>query len=160
MGKCRKFKNIILYKCFCHFVKSQFFINIIQERETKRRQIEAEKEEKRREREELELQKKLRRAKEEAEREQKSREKEEIEAKKLLSVRKQATIMQRFLKIKKSNETENRVNDHACSSLTDEHLDTTISLMDSKLSQENDVSVEDLQKSVSLYYWSFKLSLF
>ncbi|XP_078441182.1 chromatin assembly factor-1 (FASCIATA1) (FAS1) [Wolffia australiana] len=119
------------------------------EREAKRQQIEAEKEEKRREKEEAEQKKRLKRAQEEAEREQKWREKEETEAKKQLSVKKQATIMERFLKSKKPTIAENNVkdlNDATCSSVSDSSLQTTISIMDSKLTQEANTSIEDLRR--------------
>ncbi|CAA7400388.1 unnamed protein product [Spirodela intermedia] len=122
------------------------------EREAKRRQIEAEREERRREKEEAELKKQLRRAKEEAEREKKFREKEEAKAKKKNSVQKQATIMERFLKSKKSSNIENEVDEFKSvpsydSSVNNGSLESTISLMDSRLSQQNNITIEDLRKS-------------
>ncbi|KAF6156109.1 hypothetical protein GIB67_024079 [Kingdonia uniflora] len=73
------------------------------EKELKRLQEEAEKEERRREKEEAEKKKQLKRQQDEAEKEQRRREKEESELKKQLALQKQATIMERFLKSKKSN---------------------------------------------------------
>lgn len=126
---------------------------LFQEREAKRRQIEAEREERRREKEEAELKKQLRRAKEEAEREQKCREKEEAKAKKKLSVQKQATIMERFLKSKKSDIIENQVDEFRSAPSSDTSgnnggLESTVSLMDSRLSQQNNITIGDLRKSV------------
>ncbi|KAK4745734.1 hypothetical protein SAY87_012046 [Trapa incisa] len=68
------------------------------EKELKRLQEEAEKEEKRRVREESELNKQLRKQQEKVERDQCRQEKEEEEMKRKLSLQKQASIMERFLR--------------------------------------------------------------
>ncbi|XP_072970951.1 chromatin assembly factor 1 subunit FSM [Typha angustifolia] len=75
------------------------------EKELKRVQEEAEKEVKIREKEEAEMKKQLKRQQEEAEREQKRREKEEAELRKQLAIQKQANLMERFLKTKKSSKS-------------------------------------------------------
>ena len=69
-------------------------------------QEEAKKEEKRREREESEAQKQLRKQQDEAEKERRRREKEDAEMKKRLAVQKQASIMERFLEKTKTSPWE------------------------------------------------------
>ncbi|KAK4480205.1 hypothetical protein RD792_013267 [Penstemon davidsonii] len=75
------------------------------EKELKRLHDEAEKEERRREKEKHDIQKQLKRQQEEAEKEQKRKEKEEAELKKQLDLKKQASLMERFLKRHKTTST-------------------------------------------------------
>ncbi|KAG1363677.1 chromatin assembly factor 1 subunit FAS1 [Cocos nucifera] len=124
------------------------------EKELKRMQEEAEKEEKRREKEAAELKKQLKKQHEEAEREQRRREKEEAELKKQLAVKKQATIMERFLKREKSKDNssnpDNRssmrgpMSDSSCKK--EEAVYTVTSSMDCAFSQKDSLSVEDLRR--------------
>ena len=80
-----------------------YSFNLFQEKEQKRLQEEAEKDERRREREESELKRQLKRQQEEAEKEQRRKEKEEAELKRRVAMQKQASMMERFLKRSKSN---------------------------------------------------------
>ena len=66
-------------------------------------QEEAEKDERRREREEFEMKRQLKRQQEEVEKEQRRKEKEEAELKRRVAVQKQASMMERFLKRSKSS---------------------------------------------------------
>ena len=75
----------------------------MQEKELKRLQDEAEKDERRCEREESEMQKQLKKQQEEAEKEQRRREKEEAVLKKQRAIQKQASILERFVKRNKNN---------------------------------------------------------
>lgn len=85
------------------FILSDITFHERQEKELKKLQDEAEKEDKRREKEESELRKQLKKQQEEAERDQRRREKEEAELKKQLALQKQATLMERFLKKSKNS---------------------------------------------------------
>ncbi|XP_008790577.2 chromatin assembly factor 1 subunit FSM-like [Phoenix dactylifera] len=124
------------------------------EKELKRMQEEAEKEEKRREKEAAELKKQLKKQHEEAEREQRRREKEEAELKKQLAVKKQATIMERFLKRERSKDNTNNPDNR--SSMTgsmstssckkEEAVYTVTSSMDCAFSQKDTLSAEDLRR--------------
>ncbi|KAJ3683512.1 hypothetical protein LUZ60_013739 [Juncus effusus] len=126
------------------------------EKEQKRLQEEAEKEQKRKEKEEAELNKQLKKQQEEAEREQKRREKEEAELKKQNLIKKQATMMERFLiKCKKSNKsTENSENESPnkekaeglnCKKEMDNGAVTL--LMDNFFSNKENLSSQDLWSS-------------
>lgn len=66
-------------------------------------QDEAEKDERRREKEESEIRKQFKKQQEDAEKDQRRREKEEAELKKQLAIQKQASIMERFVKRNKNN---------------------------------------------------------
>lgn len=124
------------------------------EKELKRMQEEAEKEEKRREKEAAELKKQLKKQQEEAEREQRRREKEEAELKKQLAVKKQATIMERFLKREKikdnSNNSDNKsstkgpMSDLSCKK--EDVVYTVTSLMDCAFSQKDSLAVDELRR--------------
>lgn len=122
-----------------------------QEKEFKRLQDEAEKEDKRREKEEAELRKQLKRQQEEAERDQRRREKEEAELKKQLALQKQATLMERFLKKSKSSSPSQKVPSPAetksadlpCKKATQVLESVTLS-MDSILSQYDATEVEKI----------------
>ncbi|XP_050207102.1 chromatin assembly factor 1 subunit FAS1 [Mercurialis annua] len=75
----------------------------LNEKELKRLQEEAEKNEKRRDKEESEMRKQLRKQQEEAEKELLRKEKEEAELKRKTAIKKQASIMERFLKRSKAS---------------------------------------------------------
>lgn len=90
-------------KHFCSLLYLYYSFNLFQEKEQKRLQEEAEKDERRREREESELKRQLKRQQEEAEKEQRRKEKEEAELKRRVAMQKQASMMERFLKRSKSN---------------------------------------------------------
>lgn len=124
------------------------------EKELKRLQDEAEKEEKRREKEESELRKHQRRQQEEAEKDQRRREKEEAELKKQHSLRKQASLMERFLKRSKNNSTCQNDQSSTKATLPDsssnknENMSESVALsMDHALSLTDNSTVEDIHKS-------------
>ncbi|XP_038989591.1 chromatin assembly factor 1 subunit FSM-like isoform X2 [Phoenix dactylifera] len=121
------------------------------EKELKRLQKEAEKEQRRHEKEQAELRKQCKRQKEEAERNQRRREKEEAELRKQLALQKQATIMERFLKSKKSNDCSDNskkmppkkapVSGSPCKT------EDLVEMMDRVISEEASLpTVEDLRK--------------
>lgn len=129
------------------------YTRILQEKELKRLQDEAEKEERRREKEESELRKHQRRQQEEAEKEQRRREKEEAELKKQLSLKKQASLMERFLKRSKNNSTCQNDQSSTKATLPDsssnesENISESVTLsMDHALSLTNNANVEDIHK--------------
>lgn len=78
------------------------WLNIFQEKEQKRLLEEAEKDERRREKEECEIRKQQRKEQEEAEKDQRRRGREEVELKKQIAIQKQVSIMERFLKRSKT----------------------------------------------------------
>ncbi|KAJ6791988.1 chromatin assembly factor 1 subunit FSM [Iris pallida] len=123
------------------------------EKELKKLQEEAEKEERRREKEAAEEQKLLKKQQEEAERDQRRREKAEADLKKKLSIQKQATLMERFLKTKRSNsspdntkKTTSLVNRGYGSPCNVELVSATTSYMDKAFSHEDSLNIEDLHK--------------
>ncbi|KAE8664754.1 Chromatin assembly factor 1 subunit FAS1 [Hibiscus syriacus] len=121
------------------------------EKEKKRLQNEAEKDEKRREREEAEMRKQLQKQQEEAEREQRRREKEEAEHKRKLSIQKQASVMERFLKKRKTSpcqsEEMTKPTIHTPSAKKSENVPETITLsMDMTLSSKEEADTDDLRK--------------
>ncbi|KAJ0014074.1 hypothetical protein Pint_19545 [Pistacia integerrima] len=123
------------------------------EKEQKRLQEEAEKDERRREKEECEIRKQQRKQQEEAEKDQRRREREEAELKKQLAIRKQASMMERFLK--RSKTTSSCQNDpSSCRASTSDSLSkksekvaeaVTIS-MDYALLSNAEINVDDLRK--------------
>lgn len=123
------------------------------QKQLKKQQEEAERNRKRQEKEEAEHQKQLKKQQEEVEKSRKRREKEEAELKKLNSVKKQATILEKFLKANKTSTNLNKENNVA---LLDEHMqnssgkieavDTIISLMDNALCREDNLDFEDIKK--------------
>lgn len=126
---------------------------MLQEKELKRLQDEAEKEEKRREKEESELRKHQRRQQEEAEKDRRRREKEEAELKKQHSLRKQASLMERFLKRSKNNLTCQNDQSSTKATLPDsssnknENMSESVALsMDHALSLTDNSNVEDIHK--------------
>lgn len=128
-----------------------------QEKELKRLHDEAEKEERRRQKEENDMQKQLKRQQEEAEKDQRRKEKEEAEMRKQLALQKQASLMERFLKRNKTNSTSQ--NDGSMSKATTsgsssnmlERTSESVTLaMDSALAQNCGLDVEDIWKFVTL----------
>ncbi|KAK9138649.1 hypothetical protein Sjap_009243 [Stephania japonica] len=123
---------------------------LLSEKEKKRLQDEAEREERRREKEEAEMKRFIKKQQEEAERDQRRREREEAELKKKLSIKKQASLMERFFKIKKN--TSNSQEDQPSAmeiSLKDgdlcKHNEITLS-MDSVLSLNDNTDSSNLLK--------------
>lgn len=124
------------------------------ERELKRLQEEAERDERRREKEEAEMRKQIRKQQEDAEKEQRRREKEEAEMKKKLAVQKQASVMERFLKRSKiltscqNDRSSPRAITSVLLSKNSEQLPEAVTkLMDSALSSNNGISVDDIRRS-------------
>lgn len=119
----------------------------------------SEREEKRREKEENEMKKQLRKQQEDAEKDQRRREKEEAELKKQLSLQKQASIMERFLK--KSKPSPSCQNDQPTTELTtsvplskqsENMLEACTQLMDCTLSSSDVISPVDIRRySFTLY---------
>ncbi|KAK4367044.1 hypothetical protein RND71_014924 [Anisodus tanguticus] len=123
------------------------------EKELKRLQSEAEKEEKRFEKEESKLKKQMMREQEETEKERRRKEKEEAGFKRQLILKKQASMMERFLKRSKTNSpSENNwsldepASDVALSKCENMAVSVTLS-MDSVLTQSDDFNADDLWKS-------------
>ena len=115
-------------------------------------QEEAEKDEKRRDKEESEMRKQLRKQQEDAEKEQRRRQKEEAELKKQLAIQKQASIMQRFLKKSKTTSSQN---DQPSSRVTtsdslnkksEKELEAVTQSMDCALSSFDEFGIDDLRK--------------
>jgi chromatin assembly factor 1 subunit A len=127
-------------------------------------QEEAEKEAKRREKEEAELKKQLKKQQEEVEKEQKKREKEEAELKKQLLLKKQANVMERFLSKSKKNNKEMKLSDNGL--LKDDRdefthkADVVISAvtlsMDNAFSKGEDLSVDNIWRLVLFSYMLFQ----
>ncbi|CAM8927985.1 unnamed protein product [Rhodiola kirilowii] len=123
----------------------------LQEKEQKRLQEEAER---RREKEEAEIRKQQKRLQDEAEREQRRREKEDAELKKQLAVKRQASLMERFLKKRKTdcinqNDQPSADVSSASSSVVSSQQapQSIIQSMDNALAQSIEVSTSNLQKS-------------
>ncbi|KAK8546550.1 hypothetical protein V6N13_067759 [Hibiscus sabdariffa] len=124
--------------------------SLFQEKVKKRLQGEAEKDEKRREREEAEMRKQLQKQQEEAQREQRRREKEEAELKKKLSVQKQASVMERFLKKCKTSppQIEEMTKPTIYSPPTEkiENVPETITLSMDRALSSKEANTDDLRK--------------
>lgn len=113
---------------------------------------EAEKEERRVEKEEIERQKQLKRQQEKAEKVQRRREKEEAESRTLLALQKQASLMERFLNRNKTSSysSDNKATTSRSSSNVDERNPKSVTLaMDAVFAQNDDIGVEDIWKLVS-----------
>ncbi|KAL9450279.1 hypothetical protein AB3S75_012086 [Citrus x aurantiifolia] len=124
------------------------------ERELKRLQEEAERDERRREKEEAEIRKQIRKQQEEADKEQRRREKEEAEMKKKLALQKQASMMERFLKRSKiltscqNDESSPRAITSVLLSKNSEQLPEAVTkLVDSALSSNNEINIDDIRRS-------------
>lgn len=138
---------------FCFLVLLLRTVEIFQEKEQKRLQEESEKVEKRREKEESEIRKLQRKQLEDAEKEQRRREKEEAKLKDQLSIKKQASIMDRFLKRTKpspagQNDQLPTKGTVSCStSKKDENLPVAVThSMDHTLSSNDKFSAEDIRR--------------
>ncbi|KAL6998034.1 hypothetical protein U1Q18_008158 [Sarracenia purpurea var. burkii] len=124
------------------------------EKELKRLQEEAEKEERRHEKEELEFRKQLRKQEEEAEKDHRRKEKEEAEQKRQISLKKQASLMERFLKRSKNSSicqddqslTKATISDSSPNRIGKIPESDTLS-MDQVLLQKDDINVADIHKS-------------
>lgn len=129
----------------------------MQEKEKKRLQQEAERDEKRREKEESEMRKQLKRKQEEAEREQRRKEKEEAELKKQLAIQKQASIMERFLKKSRTavtSQSEESPKAATFKSLPSGSTLEPVSLqMDTALQHQEEIDVDEIRK-YALYCWT------
>ncbi|CAM8931265.1 unnamed protein product [Rhodiola kirilowii] len=126
----------------------------LQEKEQKRLQEEAER---RREKEEAEIRKQQKRLQDEAEREQRRREKEDAELKKQLAVKRQASLMERFLKKRKTdcinqNDQPSADVSSASSSVVSSQQapQSIIQSMDNALAQSIEVSTSNLQNDIKL----------
>ncbi|KAK9141161.1 hypothetical protein Scep_010842 [Stephania cephalantha] len=123
---------------------------LLSEKEKKRLQDEAEREDRRREKEEAEMKRLIKKQQEEAERDQRRREREDAELKKKLSIKKQASLMERFFKIKK-NTSNSQVDQPSAMEISSEdgdlckHNEITLS-MDSVLSLNDNTDTSDLLK--------------
>ena len=136
---------MLLYS-YCSF-------NLFQEKEQKRLQEEAEKDERRREREESEVKRQLKRQQEEVEKEQRRKEKEEAELKRRVAIQKQASMMERFLKRSKSNspcqndQTLTKATTFDSSSQESKGIAEAITqLMDCALSSNDNITADDIRK--------------
>lgn len=124
------------------------------ERELKRLQEEAERDERRREKEEAEIRKQIRKQQEETDKEQRRREKEEAEMKKKHALQKQASMMERFLKRSKiltlcqNDESSPRAITSVLLSKNSEQLPEAVTkLVDSALSSNNEINIDDIRRS-------------
>lgn len=124
------------------------------EKEQRRLQEESEKVEKRREKEESEIRKLQRKQLEDAEKEQRRREKEEAKLKDQLSIKKQASIMDRFLKRTKpstacqNDQLPTKATVSSSTSKKDENLPVAVThSMDHTLSSNDKFSAEDIRRS-------------
>lgn len=122
------------------------------EKELKRMQEEAERERKHREKEQFELKKQIKKQQEEAAREQRRREKEEAELKKQRAVQKQASMMELFLKSKSSHNSDipdgksPMIKPSTEIASNEEMLNVVTSSMDIALSQQRNMTIEDLRR--------------
>ncbi|GAB2211862.1 hypothetical protein Droror1_Dr00025200 [Drosera rotundifolia] len=135
------------------------------EKEQKRLQDEAAKDEKLREKEESEIKRQLKRKQEEAERDQRRREKEEAERKKQRSIQKQASIMESFLKKRKTTlnpEIDNPIDAKLAglsTNVSEVRLDLIASVMDSALSNKDEIAVVEIRRSHINSWHSLGLSV-
>ncbi|GLT87902.1 hypothetical protein SLE2022_059550 [Rubroshorea leprosula] len=122
------------------------------EKEQKRLKEAAEKDEKRREKEEAEMKKQLRKQQEEAEREHRRREKEEAQVRKQLDIKRQASVMERFLKrsktspIQADNTSTKPVTSNPSRQKSEQVPEAVTLSMDSVLSSNDQVNADDLRK--------------
>ncbi|KAL5703409.1 hypothetical protein ACHQM5_028505 [Ranunculus cassubicifolius] len=132
-------------------VREQLKEKLQNEKEQKRLQEEAEKEEKLRE---TEKKKQLKKQQEEAEKEQRRREKEEAQLKQQLALKKQATLMERFLKRKTIHPGHEEDSSSSKAVISDspvkgdaETLDAVTSSMDSTFSLKDSTDISELYRS-------------
>lgn len=139
---------------FGKFICMTFILcDIYQERELKRLQEEAERDERRREKEEADIRKQIRKQQEEADKEKRHREKEEAEMKKKLALQKQASMMERFLKRSKiltscqNDESSPRAITSVLLSKNSEQLPEAVTkLVDSTLSSNDEINIDDIRR--------------
>lgn len=124
-----------------------------QEKELKRLHDEAEKEERRREKDESEMQKHFKKQQEEAEKNKKRKEREEADLKKQLAVQKQASLMDRFLKRNKTDSTSQNdgstkitTTSKSSSNMMERKSQSATLAMDTVLSQNGGIEEEDIWK--------------
>lgn len=134
----------------------------LQERELKRLHNEAEKDERRREKEEYEMQKQLKRQQGEAEKDKKRKGKEEAELKKQLALQRQASLMERFLKKNKTTTSQhgnslNKATTPESSNMVERKFESVTVDMDSVLAQNVGIEAEDIWKSGFLTFPCFVL---
>lgn len=123
-------------------------------RELKRMHGESQREERRFEKEEIEMQKQLKRQQEQAEKDQRRREKEEAESRKQLVLRKQASLMERFLKRNKTGSSlqndslVSKATTSGSSFIMPERNSGSVTLsMDTVMAQNKGIEVDDIWKS-------------
>lgn len=142
--------HIIAPGLYVSFLQLAEPLALLQEKEQKRLQEEAEKEERLRE---AEKKKHIKRQQEEAEREQRRREKEEALSKHQLSLKKQANLMERFLK-RKTNNSGNEDDPSSPKAATSdspakgdsENLNAVTFSMDSAFSLNNNLNISELYR--------------
>lgn len=145
-----------IYKLGCFSFVKFIHLNVLQEKEHKRLQEESER---LREKEETELRKQQKRLQDEAEKELRRREKEDAELKKQHVLKKQASLMERFLKKMKTDSTDQNdksSTDASCASSSaisiQQAPEPFIQCMDNALSQSTIVSASILQKYVDSFF--------
>nr|BAJ53153.1 JHL23J11.8 [Jatropha curcas] len=123
------------------------------EKEQKRLQEEAEKDEKRREKEESEMRRQLKKQQKEVEKEQRHKEKEEAKMKRQNAIKKQASIMERFLKRSKTDSpcqnegTSIEETAPVLSGKKSEKMPEAVTMaMDCTLSSNDDIRIDDIRK--------------
>jgi chromatin assembly factor 1 subunit A len=127
-------------------------------------QEEAEKEAKRRGKEEAELKKQLKKQQEEAEKEQKKHEKEEAELKKQILLKKQANMMERFLSKSKNSSKEMELSENGLlkedrdefTHKADVVIGAVTLSMDSAFSKGEDLSADKIWRLVLFSYMHFQ----
>lgn len=110
------------------------------------------------------MRKQLKRKQEEADKEQRRKEKEEAEHKKQLSIRKQASIMERFLKKSKTTPTSHVDQSPKCATSYQAPIESVFNSvclqMDSALQHQEEIDVDEIRKygltlSMRLFPFSF-----
>ncbi|XP_031477923.1 chromatin assembly factor 1 subunit FAS1 [Nymphaea colorata] len=126
------------------------------EKELKRQLDVTAKEEKQREKEEAEMRKQLKKHQEEVEKDQRRRVKQETELKKQLAIKKQASIMERFLKRNANSTSDDQSSKGVPEPVPTVHnegvLNEVVSSMDQTLSQQVNLSSSELLK-LHLVVW-------
>lgn len=156
---------------YIQFISDEFLFHVsiselttpLQEKERKRLHDEAEKEERRREKEECDMQKQLRRQQEEAEKDKKRKAKEEAELKKQLALQKQASLMEQFLKRNKTTSQHGNSLNKATTSMSSTDMierkpETVTADMDSVLVENVGIEAEAIWKSGSFPFPHLVLS--
>lgn len=155
--------NGCYYTYFPSFLTIRGFLPELQEKELKRMEEEAERERKRREKEQIELKKQIKKQQEEAAREQRRREKEEAELKKQRAVQKQASMMELFLKSKSNHNSDipdgksPMIKPSTEIASNEEMVNAVTSSMDIALSQQHNMTIEDLRRYLRTFVFIFTL---